>query len=43
MNRMDKIEYIKKYIDDVDHRDILEFIYSCVEAYIEKPWEEDKK
>lgn len=43
MNRMDKIEYIKNHIDDVDHKDILDFIHACVKAYINKEWEKDKK
>ena len=43
MNRMDKIEYIKKYIDDVKNRDSLDFIYFFVKAHIDKVWEKDKK
>lgn len=43
MNRIDKIEYIKKHITDVEQRDSLDFIYFFVKAHIERVWEEDKK
>lgn len=43
MDRIDKVEYIKKYIDDVENRDSLDFIYFFVKAHMERVWEEDKK
>lgn len=41
MNRMYKIEYIKKHIDDVENRDSVDFIYAFIKGYIDKVWEKE--
>lgn len=40
---MDKIEYIKKYIDDVKNEDSVAFIYAFIKAHVDKVLEKENK
>lgn len=40
---MDKIEYIKKYIDDVKNKDSINFIYYFIKGHVDKVWEKERE
>lgn len=40
---MDKREYIKKYIDDIENEDSISFIYRFVRGHIDKVWEKERE
>ena len=40
---MDKREYIKKYIDDIENEDSISIIYHFVRGYIDKVWEKERE
>ncbi len=40
---MDKREFIKNYIDDIENEDSISFIYHFVRGYIDKVWEKERE
>lgn len=40
---MDKREFIKNYIDDIENEDSISFIYYFVRSYIDKVWEKERE
>lgn len=40
---MDKREYIKKYIDDIENEDSISFIYHFIKGRVDKVWEKERE
>lgn len=40
---MDKREFIKNYIDDIENEDSISFIYHFVRGHIDKVWEKERE